>query len=127
MYCEDVHATLEREPLAAVDLLLSGDTFIYVGKLDRCFALAASRISAGGLFAFSVETLADDAGSEDAAASSVRSGFRLRRSGRYAHSPAYVRALAMNHGFAVKHEEKVAVRTEQVRCENNENHKLNQK
>lgn len=29
---EDVHATLEREPSGGVDLLISADTFIYVGE-----------------------------------------------------------------------------------------------
>jgi len=83
------------------------------GKLERCFSLAASRIPAAGYFAFSVETLDEEFSEKDyVAARDV--GFRLRRSGRYAHSPAYVRALAEKHGFTVKHEEEVTVRTEQV-------------
>jgi len=113
LHVEDVHTTLEREMLGSVDLLISADTFIYVGKLERCFSLAASRIPAAGYFAFSVETLDEEFSEKDyAAARDV--GYRLRRSGRYAHSPAYVRALAEKHGFTVKHEEEVTVRTEQT-------------
>ena len=32
LHVEDVHTTLEREPLGGVDLLISADTFIYVGE-----------------------------------------------------------------------------------------------
>lgn len=111
----------------------------HAGKLDRCFALAADRIPPGGLFAFSIETLddkddfsaaaavaaaaaADAAGADavgagasaGASAAVAVKGFRLRRSGRYAHSWAYVEALAEGHGFKVVHRASVVVRTEQV-------------
>jgi predicted TPR repeat methyltransferase len=60
-----------------------------------------------------VETLDEEFSEKDRAAA-CEAGFRLRRSGRYAHSPAYIHALADKHGFTVKHEEEVTVRTEQV-------------
>jgi predicted TPR repeat methyltransferase len=44
---------------AALDLILSADTFIYVGQLDLCFELSARALRTGGLFAFSIELLAD--------------------------------------------------------------------
>lgn len=115
---QDANEVLAQEEPGRLDLLLSADTFIYVGALEACFAGAARVLRRpGGLFAFSIEELKDvvdggnggggGGGSEDAAA-----GFRLVLSGRYAHRPAYVEGLAARHGLGVRAKEAVVVRQE---------------
>ena len=89
-YRRVVHADLlpflqdAQEP---VDLVLAADVFIYVGALDPVFAAVRRRLSSGGCFAFSVELERGDA------------DLRLLPSLRYAHSVAYIRRLAAEHGF----------------------------
>lgn len=72
---------------ASVDLVTAADVFIYLGALDRVFATVAGGLSAGGLFAFSVEALDADG------------GFRLRETRRYAHSEAYLRETLASVGL----------------------------
>ncbi len=72
------------------DLVVAADVFIYVGALEGVVKTVAGILAADGLFAFSVETPAEDEPAGDA-------GFKLRSSRRYAHSQAYVeRVLAAN-------------------------------
>ena len=66
---------------AKADLVVAADVFIYIGTLERIVGEIAGMLADGGLFAFSVETLA---GGED---------FALQPSRRYAHSEAYVRRV----------------------------------
>jgi predicted TPR repeat methyltransferase len=83
-----------REMEAAVALshsanlagVLATDLFIYVGDLDDIFAGTARALVPGGWLLFSVE-----AGEGD--------GFTLKPTGRYAQSPAYIRALIARHGL----------------------------
>ncbi len=70
-----------------VDLILAADVFIYVGALDTVFAAVRRRLRAGGCFAFSVELERGDV------------ELRLLPSLRYAHSVAYVRRMAADHGL----------------------------
>ena len=85
----DVVEFLQRDG-RAWDLVLAADVFIYVGPLDDVFAALASRVAAAGWLAFTIEEAADG-GATDAP--------QLLPSLRYAHSLAYVQALAMRHGF----------------------------
>jgi predicted TPR repeat methyltransferase len=71
----------------AADLVLAADVFIYVGALEAAFAAVQKVLAPRGVFAFSVE-LASDA-----------QGLALRPSLRYAHSRAYIEALAERNGF----------------------------
>ena len=66
---------------ARADLVSAADVLMYLGNLERPFAITHRLLAPGGLFAFSVE----DAANGD--------GFLLRPSLRYAHSEAYVAAL----------------------------------
>jgi len=128
---DDVHAAIEMQPDAGLQLLLSADTFIYVGDLDRCFDQARKKLADGGLFAFSVERLEqaqdgaaavepaegrieDAAATSAAAADGAHAGFKLQRSGRYAHSHEYVAELAKNNGMVVEIQREVVVRKEQA-------------
>ena len=72
------------------DLVLAADVFIYVGDLAPVFAALARVIEPGAVFCFSAER-----------ASPACQGFELLASLRYAHSEAYVRGLAAQHGYDV--------------------------
>lgn len=111
-----------------LDMVLSADTFIYVGALGKMFATIWRILRAGGLFAFSTEDLDSSAvistptctrpeevvwdGHEPVGAVAGW-GVRLSRSVRYAHSPSYIDLLAGKYGFAVINAERHVLRTEE--------------
>jgi predicted TPR repeat methyltransferase len=94
----DLLAALDERP-AGCDLILAGDVFNYVGDLAATFAAVARALRPGGFFAFSIER-------HDG------SGFVLQTKCRFAHSVAYVRELAENHGLAELHVGEIVVRKE---------------
>ncbi len=83
----DMVALLRATP-GSYDLVTAADVLVYIGALDAVFAAAGHALKTGGGFAFTVER-----GSEEE--------WSLGESGRYAHSAAYLRRLAADHGFAV--------------------------
>jgi predicted TPR repeat methyltransferase len=86
LHVEDLTATLARE--REIDLVVAADVFIYVGPLETTFAGCAVALQPGGLLAFSVE--------RGASADVV-----LQPTLRYAHTDAYVRRIAGEHGFSL--------------------------
>jgi predicted TPR repeat methyltransferase len=78
LVCEDVIAALERMP-GRFDVAVAADVLIYFGDLGPLFAAMATALRPSGLFAFSVERL------------SGTGSYRLLPSGRFAHTPEYVR------------------------------------
>lgn len=70
-----------------IDLVTAADVFIYLGRLEQIAATVATLLAPGGMFAFTVE---HHHGPEDV---------MLRPSRRYAHSPAYLRAVLAGAGF----------------------------
>lgn len=72
------------------DLFIATDVFIYVGKLERIFAAVSRSAAPGAYFVFSIERAGEE---ED---------YRLRGSGRYAHSPGYIKLLADQHAFSLE-------------------------
>ncbi|MBN9551227.1 MAG: methyltransferase domain-containing protein [Alphaproteobacteria bacterium] len=83
------------------DLVVAADVFIYVGALEGIVGAVADMLAEGGMFAFSVETLA---GGGD---------FTLRPSRRFAHSEAYVRRVLSANGLAVLSMEGMVIRHDQ--------------
>lgn len=81
------------------DLVTAADVFIYFATLEPIFAAVAQALSAGGLFAFSVET---EPGEK----------IVLRSSGRFAHPAHHVETLAARFGFAIIEQHGFAVRHE---------------
>jgi len=81
----------------AYDLVIAADVFIYVGKLEELFGKLSSRMSQGGLLAFSAEATEEP-------------GFQLRSTGRYAHSDAYIDQLARSCGFTQLSHGKTCIR-----------------
>jgi predicted TPR repeat methyltransferase len=84
---------------ASFDLLVAADVLIYMGTLDALFKAALARASPGALFAFSTETTSEG-------------DWQLRRSGRYAHAPGFVRRCAEDAGWSVLVQEPAQVRLE---------------
>ncbi|MHC1550120.1 class I SAM-dependent DNA methyltransferase [Phyllobacterium sp. K27] len=78
----------EVEPGSA-DLVIAADVFVYVGDLDRAFAVVAKSLAVDGLFAFSVEN-------QESSDEPV-----LQPSLRYTHSQAYIERLLSAHGMAL--------------------------
>mmetsp|Transcript_43729 Transcript_43729/g.119515 ORF Transcript_43729/g.119515 Transcript_43729/m.119515 type:complete len:156 (+) Transcript_43729:576-1043(+) len=114
---DDVHTALDVQPDKSLNLLLSADTFIYVGDLERCFSQAKVKLAEGGLFALSVELLSEvdgGAAEEEAASGTAGAGFKLQRSGRYGHTPEYIAGLAARSGMVVELQRDIVVRKEQA-------------
>jgi predicted TPR repeat methyltransferase len=86
--------------IGSFDLVIAADVFIYVGDIDVAFAATRAALRPQGQFAFSVEAFDGE-------------GFILRPSRRYAHSLAYLRSLALRHGFAERAIHPVSVRQEE--------------
>jgi predicted TPR repeat methyltransferase len=95
------HLQLRGERGERADLIVAADVFIYIGELAPVFAAVARVLAPGGVFAFTVEH-------EEGAAP-----YQLRRSLRYAHSEAGLRALAAAHGFVVRQARPLVLREEQ--------------
>lgn len=86
LHCADLAAHLSDSD-ERYGLVLAADVFIYVGALDAVFAGVRRVLEPGGRFAFTVE----------AAGGGVE--VELRRSLRYAHGEAHLRALAQAQGL----------------------------
>ncbi len=86
---------------ADLDLVLAADVLIYIGDLAPLFAAAAGALRPGGLFAVSIETIADRRGDD----------YRALPSGRFAHAPSHVAALAAGD-FIPVHDEPTVIRLE---------------
>lgn len=83
------------------DIVVAADVFIYIGDLAPVFAAVARVLAPAGVFTFTVEH------------EEVASPYLLRRSLRYAHSEAGLRALAAAHGFVVRQVRPLVLREEQ--------------
>ncbi|AKU22749.1 tetratricopeptide repeat protein [Massilia sp. NR 4-1] len=88
LVCAEMGAWL-RQQHAAFDLIVAADVFVYAGALDALLAAARQALRPGGWLAFSVEQSEAEGGGDH----------MLRASGRYAHSAAYLRRLAVQQGW----------------------------
>jgi predicted TPR repeat methyltransferase len=79
------------------DVAVAADVFVYIGDLSEVFQAVRCRLRPGGFFCFSVE-----AGDEE--------DFVLGTNLRYAHSAAYLRKLAKDHGFTLEAIESSVIR-----------------
>lgn len=88
LHVGDLVAWLGGRPDGSADLAISCDVAVYMGDLAPLTREVARVLAPGGLFALTVQAHAGDA-------------VRLGEDGRYAHSEAYLRGLAMASGLAV--------------------------
>ncbi len=98
----EITAYLLGVPAGSLDLVTAVDVFVYVGALAPAMQAAWQALAPGGALAFSVEDLED----------SGPAGYRLARTGRYAHARAHVEQLARAQGFAVGASEAATIRKE---------------
>lgn len=96
----EIAAYLDGRPPGECDLAAAMDVFVYLGDLAEVFRAVTRALAPGGLFALSVEKLDGEA------------RFHLARSGRYAHSAAYLRSLAADNGLVEWRIEESAIRKE---------------
>ncbi len=95
----DVGAVLAARP-GRYDLALAADVLCYLGDLAPVLAAVATSLSPGGLFVFTLETLAEDAGAD----------WVLRPSLRYAHRRQGVVGAARRAGLELLREVDMVVR-----------------
>jgi predicted TPR repeat methyltransferase/Flp pilus assembly protein TadD len=88
LICCELVEFLQRQA-KTFDLAVATDVFIYIGDLSSVFRGARCALRDGGFFGFSVEA-------------SEAQDFVLRATCRYAHSVAYLRKLAEDHGFVLE-------------------------
>lgn len=81
------------------DLILCGDSLVYLGELDSIFRGIAVRSRPGGIFCFTLENL--QSGS-----------FKLCPTGRYAHSERYIAHLANKVGLSILVSNQIVPRTD---------------
>lgn len=87
---------------ARYDLVVAADVFVYIGDLEPVVASAARALRPGGWLAFSVESLTEGE-------------YQLLPTGRYAHTTAYIQALARRYGLECVTGQEVTLRVEQGR------------
>lgn len=81
------------------DLIISADVFIYIGAIDKIITECSRLLKDKGIMIFSVESIEG-------------SDYRLRTSGRYAHSEKYIEDLAVNANMSIKVSESTVIRKE---------------
>jgi predicted TPR repeat methyltransferase len=79
------------------DLAVASDVLVYIGELSAVFHGVRGALREGSFFGFSVEASEDQ-------------DFVLRATRRYAHSRAYLRKLAEDHGFVFERVESHVIR-----------------
>ena len=87
------------------DLIVSTDVLPYLGDLEEKFHHVGRCLDAGGLFAFSSETLPEE--------EFGGVPFKVGRKQRFAHSETYIRALLDANEMDVKHFQMIIVRTDE--------------
>jgi predicted TPR repeat methyltransferase len=110
----DLLAMMREEAALSYDMVMSTDVFVYIGRLDELFGEAQRLLRAGGLFAFSVESL--DAITGEAPDLPDARDFRLNATGRYTHSLDYVTRIASNNGLEMLSMKEMQVRVEYGRA-----------
>ncbi|SDR62801.1 Predicted methyltransferase, contains TPR repeat [Rhizobiales bacterium GAS113] len=93
--------TLGAEPRASLDLIVAADVLVYMADLAPVLAAAAAALVQHGLFAFTLQSCADEAAS---------AGYVLGPDNRFAHSADHIRSAAMAASLFVLHLEPVVTR-----------------
>jgi predicted TPR repeat methyltransferase len=78
-----------RANRAAFDLIVSADTLVYFGVLEAAIGAAAKALRPNGVFVFTLERAAEEAGAD----------YRLELHGRYSHARQYVERLLVQFGL----------------------------
>jgi predicted TPR repeat methyltransferase len=87
----DIHDALGVCQDQSLHIISAADVLVYVGDLDRLFALASQKLVENGVFCFTTEALQGD----------ETPPYFLRDTGRYAHDRAYLEDLAKKYHFNI--------------------------
>lgn len=90
---------------AGYDLVLATDVVPYLGALEDLFGAVANCLVAGGTFAFSTETMSEDA--------LKGRPFAVGTAQRFHHSESYVRKILSDHGFSIEQLNAITVRLQE--------------
>ncbi|MFT5729453.1 MAG: putative TPR repeat methyltransferase [Desulforhopalus sp.] len=88
-----------KEEVGPFDFVLAADVFGYIGDLKDVFTSVHHRTTEDVLFCFSTETVLGD-------------GYKLRSTGRFAHSDLYIEDLAAQTGWRLLEKHKASLRKE---------------
>lgn len=88
-----------RNSAAGYDLFAATDVLAYIGDLVELFTTLKAKSLPEGYFVFSTESMDGE-------------GFTLQGTGRYAHSPDYIRSVAAGCGCTIVAEKQVQLRRE---------------
>lgn len=104
LFVADAAGFLTSEDASGVswDLIAATDMLPYLGALEELFTSVAARLAPGGVFAFSSETLPDEAFEGDA--------YRVGPKQRFAHQLSYLKRLLAQGGLEILSEELIVVR-----------------
>lgn len=104
LYIADAEGFLTSDDAQAArwDLITATDMLPYLGGLESLFDAVAARLSPGGVFGFSSETLAE--------AAFEGADFRVGPKHRFAHRSEYVARLLAARGFTLLSKETIVVR-----------------
>ena len=104
-FLRDIEDDGTDDDAAGWDLIVSTDVLPYLGDLSEKFHHVGRCLDAGGLFAFSSETLPEDA--FDGA------DYKVGVKQRFAHSERYIRDLLADNQLDVKHFQAIVVRMDE--------------
>ncbi len=93
LYLADLTEFLQCDRDDRWDLIISGDTFVYLGALEEALAGIAKNIEPNGKVIFTTETAADEVFSEKL--------YVMTKGGRFAHSADYLRKVLDDNGFTL--------------------------
>ncbi len=82
------------------DLIVAADVFTYLGDLQPIFKACQKSAAPGCIFCFSVERL------------NMNISYKLMETGRFAHSPVYIREIGLANGWQIDHEIETGLRKE---------------
>lgn len=86
LHVSDVHHELQKQH--NLDLIIAGDTFVYIGDLAKTFSDCKNALKKSGLLAFTIEKTS-------------QYPYELQKSARFAHSKKYIEELAKLNNFKI--------------------------
>ncbi|HEX4044764.1 MAG TPA: tetratricopeptide repeat protein [Gammaproteobacteria bacterium] len=99
--CEDITLWL-IDKYEQYDLMIAGDTLVYMGDLAELFSAVYAALVTKGLFVFNLEEIERE----------EQRDYQMTISGRFAHSHAYIERLAKDTGFKVLQYHVAQIRTQ---------------
>jgi len=95
LHVSDIHHALQKQH--NLDLIIAGDTFVYIGDLAKTFSDCKNTLKKSGLFVFTVEKTS-------------HYPYKLQKSARFAHSEKYIEELAKQNNFKILRCDNVVLR-----------------